>query len=206
MPLQPLDVTALRERCARAGSFAWSGSWPAHERQVEAGVLLPVVPGVRGLQVLLTRRTDHLNHHAGQISFPGGRREEDDESLVAAALREAEEEIGLASACVDVLAVLPDFCTPSGFRITPVVGLLPPEPQLRLDAFEVAEVFAVPLDFLLRQQNYQLHRIRWQGGERFVHAVPHGGRFIWGATAGILAMFAAFLGSDVTKAPHRPPA
>lgn len=206
MPELRLDVSRLRARCAQAERFEWPESWPAHDSPIEAAVLLPVVPTARGLQVLLTRRTDHLNHHAGQISFPGGRREPEDASLVAAALREAEEEIGLTRASVEVLAVLPDFCTPSGFRITPVVGLLPEQVELRPDAFEVAEVFEVPLDFLLRRENYQRHRIHWREGVRHVHAVPHGGRFIWGATAGILAMFAAFLDADVTKAPHRLPA
>ncbi len=152
--------------------------------------------------MLLTRRTDHLNHHAGQISFPGGRREPEDGSLIETALRESCEEIGLEPSAVEVLGILPEFATPSGFRITPVVGLLPADAPLALDEFEVAEVFEVPLDFLLQAGNYQRHRIRWFESERQVYAVPYSGRFIWGATAGILAMFAAFLREDVTKAPQ----
>ncbi|NSL56761.1 CoA pyrophosphatase [Uliginosibacterium aquaticum] len=196
------DILALRARFAHLAEFAWHETWPLSEHQAEAAVLLPVRSAENGLQVLLTRRTDHLNHHAGQISFPGGRREEADTSLIQTALRESQEEIGLDPACVEVLGVLPEFGTPSGFRITPVVGLLLGDPALRLDDFEVAEVFEVPLEFLLQRENYQLHRVRWREGERRVHAVPHGGRFIWGATAGILAMFAAFLLDDVTKAPQ----
>lgn len=191
--MQQLDPADLRTRFARLNEFAWQADWPVQARQVEAAVLLPLRPASEGLQVLLTRRTDHLHHHAGQISFPGGRVEAEDASPVHAALREAQEEIGLAPESVEILGVLPPFGTPSGFCITPVVGLLPEAPSLQLDAFEVAEAFEVPLAFVLDEVNYQAHRIRWHEGERHVQAVPYGGRFIWGATAGILKMLADFL-------------
>ncbi|MDP5240410.1 CoA pyrophosphatase [Uliginosibacterium sp. 31-16] len=184
---------ALRARFAQLADFAWQSDWPLDSRQVPAAVLVPLVPRPQGMQVLLTRRTDHLHHHAGQISFPGGRMEEEDVSLSATALREASEEVGLLPESVELLGVLPDFGTPSGFRITPVLGLLHPDVCLRPDPFEVAEAFEIPLQFLARHSNYQSHRIRWQAGERHVYAVPYPGRFIWGATAGILHMLAAFL-------------
>lgn len=183
----------LRERFAGLDKFDWQADWPRSPQQAAAAVLLPLLPRAQGMQVLLTRRTDHLHHHAGQISFPGGRVEEEDVSLIHTALREAQEEVGLAPGAVEVLGMLPAFGTPSGFCITPVVGLVAVDTPLSLDRFEVAEAFEVPLEFLLQRENYQAHRIRWQGGERFVHAVPHGGRFIWGATAGILNMLAHFL-------------
>lgn len=183
----------LRARFARLDEFAWQADWPVTPQQAAAAVLIALIPRPSGIQVLLTRRTDHLHHHAGQISFPGGRMEDDDKSLVETALREANEEVGLVASALEILGVLPVFGTPSGFCITPVVGLLGENPALRLDAFEVAEAFEVPLDFLLEQANYQSHRIRWLGGVRQVFAVPYGGRFIWGATAGMLHMLMHFL-------------
>lgn len=188
-----LTAQDIRSRFSACPGFVWSEAWPLLPEQTAAAVLLPLVPRKDGLQVLLTRRTDHLHHHAGQISFPGGRLDEADASLVEAALRETREEIGLPPAQLEVLGVLPDFGTPSGFRITPVVALLPAEPELKLEKFEVAEAFEVPLEFLLRRESYQNHRIVWQDGIRYVWAVPYAGRFIWGATAGILNMFAHFL-------------
>lgn len=178
----------LRARFARLNEFKWQADWPVTAQQAAAAVLIALVPRPSGFQVLLTRRTDHLHHHAGQISFPGGRMEDEDASLIETALREANEEVGLTATDLEILGVLPVFGTPSGFCITPVVGLLGENPALHLDAFEVAEAFEVPLDFLLERANYQTHRIRWQGGVRHVLAVPHGGRFIWGATAGMLHM------------------
>jgi 8-oxo-dGTP pyrophosphatase MutT (NUDIX family) len=139
-----------------------------------------------GLHVLLTQRTDHLHDHAGQISFPGGRMDEGDESLVATAIRESEEEIGLPSQSIEVLGLLPEYLTVSGYQVTPVVALVKPIPQYRPDPFEVADVFEVPLRFLMDPAN---HEIRvWQGpeGSRRFYAMPYADRFIWGATAGML--------------------
>lgn len=156
-------------------------------------MLIPLIARHGALNVILTRRTEHLHHHAGQISFPGGRVEADDADEVAAALRETHEEIGVAADRVEVISVLPVFSTPSGFRITPVLGALAAGGGFSPDPFEVAEVFEVPLDFLIRAENYQEHRIHWQGGLRRVYAVPFQGRFIWGATAGILHTLAEAL-------------
>lgn len=150
-----------------------------------AAVLVPLIVRPEGLQVLLTRRTDHLAHHAGQVSFPGGRMEEDDDGPVACALREAEEETGLPSSCVDVLGFLDDYVTVTSFRVVPVVGLVAPPFTLRPDPFEVAEVFEVPLAFLLDPANHQ--RVDRTGeGKRPYYAMPYGRHYIWGATAGML--------------------
>ena len=158
-----------------------------------AAVLLPLVVRLGGLQVLLTRRTDHLHHHPGQISFPGGRVEAHDLSPVMTALRETEEEIGLDPDRVELLGELPDYCTGTGFRVTPVVGLVHPPFELKLDAFEVAEAFEVPLSFLLDPANHQRHRMEYQGRMREYYAMPYGDYFIWGATAGMLVSLYRFL-------------
>ncbi len=159
-----------------------------------AAVLVPVVARAEALTVLLTRRTDHLHHHPGQISFPGGRVEETDVSAVMTALRETEEEIGLDPDCVELLGELPEYRTGTGFRITPVVGLVHPPFDLRLDSFEVAEAFEVPLAHFLDPARHQKHRAEYQGRMREYYAMPYGEYFIWGATAGILVSLYRFLG------------
>lgn len=159
-----------------------------------AAVLVPVVAREEALTVLLTRRTDHLHHHPGQISFPGGRVEDTDVSAVMTALRETEEEIGLDPDCVELLGELPEYRTGTGFRITPVVGLVHPPFDLRLDSFEVAEAFEVPLAHFLDPARHQKHRAEYQGRMREYYAMPYGEYFIWGATAGILVSLYRFLG------------
>jgi 8-oxo-dGTP pyrophosphatase MutT (NUDIX family) len=151
-----------------------------------AAVLVPLVDRPEGLHVLLTQRTDHLAHHAGQVSFPGGRLEDHDDGSVACALREAEEETGLPPGCVDVLGFLDDYVTVTGFRVVPVVGLVSPPFTLRPDPFEVAEVFEVPLDFLLDPANHQRVDRVIEGRSRPFYAMPYGRHYIWGATAGML--------------------
>ncbi len=151
-----------------------------------AAVLVPIVLRPEQPTVLLTQRTAHLRDHAGQISFPGGRTEADDAGPVHAALREAEEEIGLSPHHVEVIGYLPEYRTGTGFSVTPVVGFVTPPFELRLDAFEVAEAFEVPLAFLLDTANHQEHEIQWRGRLRRYHAMPYGDRFIWGATAGMI--------------------
>ncbi len=153
---------------------------------VPAAVLVPLVAHPGGMTVLLTQRTAHLSHHAGQVSFPGGRIEEADDDPLAAALRETEEEIGLAPERVDILGWLDDYVTGTGFRITPAVGLIRPPFALTPDPFEVAEVFEVPLDFILDSANHKRHTRLVEGRERRYHAIPYGERYIWGATAGML--------------------
>jgi 8-oxo-dGTP pyrophosphatase MutT (NUDIX family) len=153
---------------------------------IPAAVLIPIVNRPSGLTVLLTQRTAHLRDHAGQVSFPGGRCEPVDASPVATALRESWEEVGITSEQVEILTYLPDYFTGTGFRVTPIVGLVTPPLNLRLDDFEVAEVFEPPLSFLLDPANYQRHQVEREGVPHTYWAVPWQGYFIWGATAGML--------------------
>jgi 8-oxo-dGTP pyrophosphatase MutT (NUDIX family) len=150
-----------------------------------AAVLIPVI--ARPVVTLLfTLRTEHLSAHAGQIAFPGGKREPDDADALATALRESHEEIGLDPALVEPLGSLDCYLTGTGYCITPIIGLVPPDTPLTLDRNEVAETFEVPLPFLMDLGNYQRHTRTIEGLERHFYAVPFAGRFIWGATAGIL--------------------
>ena len=151
-----------------------------------AAVLVPLVARGQVPTVLLTRRTDHLHHHPGQISFPGGRVEEADTSPIDTALRETQEEIGLDRRHIELIGTLPDYLTGTGFRVTPVVGLVTPPFELTLDAFEVAEAFEVPLSHFLDPANHEQHSIVHEGRVRQFHAMPYQGYFIWGATAGII--------------------
>lgn len=163
--------------------------------QTPAAVLVPLVARPEGLTVLLTQRTAHLKNHAGQISFPGGRSEDHDDGPIATALRESHEEIGLAPERVDILGRLDDYVTVTNFRVTPVVGLVAPPFSLAPDPFEVAEVFEVPLAFVLDRSNHQRHTYKVKGRTRAYWAMPWGERYIWGATAGMLVNLAEVLGS-----------
>lgn len=163
---------------------------------IPAAVLVPIVLRASGPTVLLTERTPHLRDHGGQVSFPGGRSEAGDASPVETALREAEEEVGLAPSQVEVLGLLPDYCTGTGFRVTPVVGLVSPPLNLRLDDFEVAEVFEPPLEYLLDPARHLRQRIVHEGVEREYWTVPWQGHYIWGATAGMIVSLHRFLGAS----------
>lgn len=165
-----------------------------------AAVLIPIVVREHGLQVLLTQRAAHLHHHAGQISFPGGRVDESDQSSLHTALREAEEEIGLSADQVEILGELPEYCTGTGFSVTPIVGLVRPPISLRSDPFEVAEIFEVPLAFLMDPANHQRREVELPpsfgaeaGSKRRFYAMPYETYFIWGATAGMLRNLFHFL-------------
>ncbi|MGH6816370.1 MAG: CoA pyrophosphatase [Hyphomicrobiaceae bacterium] len=150
-----------------------------------AAVLVPVV--ARGeLSVLLTRRTEHLPSHAGQIAFPGGKMEPGDADPIAAALRETEEEIGLAAHWIEPLGFLDSYRTGTGFRIVPVVALVREGFGLRLDPAEVADAFEVPLRFLMDPANHRKDMREWRGRQRYFYAMPFGAHYIWGATAGIV--------------------
>ena len=154
-----------------------------------AAVLVPLVNRPAGLQVLLTQRSAALPDHPGQISFPGGRVEEGDASLAATALREASEEVGLPSSRVSILGRLPEYETVTGYRVTPVIGWIEPPITLTPDPIEVADVFEVPLAFLLDPANQQRHFRMIGTRRRDYWAIPYGERFIWGATAAMLLMF-----------------
>jgi 8-oxo-dGTP pyrophosphatase MutT (NUDIX family) len=161
----------------------------AHEPLREAAVLIPLVMHDSGPTVLLTRRTAHLHDHAGQISFPGGGVEAQDESPVATALRETEEEVGLRAAAVEVLGSLPHYATVTGYLVTPVVGLVAPGFALQLDTFEVEEVFEPPLAFLMDPAHHERRLIELEGRRRTFYAMPYEAQrryFIWGATAAML--------------------
>lgn len=163
---------------------------------VAAAVLVPVIVRQTGATMLLTQRTAHLRDHAGQVSFPGGRSEAGDASPEATALREAEEEVGLVSSQVEILGRLPEYRTGTGFVITPVVGLVTPPLNLKLDDFEVAEVFEPPLEFLLDSTNHQRHTIEVRGVMHEYWAMPWQGYYIWGATAGMLVTLHRLLHSE----------
>lgn len=201
---QPVDWPArIRERLA--------GSRPRHEPQdwlvpgltcaesrpyrrffpvdpLPAAVLVPIVEHPGEPTVLLTQRATQLRHHAGQISFPGGRIEPGDGSPTAAALREAREEVGLEAGCVSVVGFLPDHVVISGFRVTPVVAMVRPGFELLLDAQEVEDTFEVPLAFVFDPRNHRprIHRFRTEEAEARMFDIPYGNRNIWGATAGML--------------------
>ena len=168
----------------------------------EAAVLVPLIERPAGMTVLLTQRTDHLRDHAGQISFPGGRAEAHDSDSIDTALREAEEEIGLARDQVDVVGYLDTCMTGTGFRVVPVVGLIGDElniAALELDAFEVAEAFEVPLSFVLDPANHQRRTAVWRGRRREFYVLPYQDRYIWGATARILVNLQEVLSETDSK-------
>jgi 8-oxo-dGTP pyrophosphatase MutT (NUDIX family) len=150
-----------------------------------ASVLIPVIDRSEPT-VLLTLRTAELTSHAGQIAFPGGRIDPNDESPVAAAMREAKEEIGLIPTLIEPLGYLDLYLTFSGFRILPTVARIKPDFSLVLNPWEVVETFEVPLAFLMTPANQQRKTRDWKGIEREYYAIPYGERYIWGITAGIL--------------------
>lgn len=151
-----------------------------------AGVLVPLIERAGGVNVILTQRSEQLRQHAGQVSFPGGRHDDTDPDMEFTALREAEEEIGLPRGDVTILGSLNYYRTGTGFQITPVVGHVPARFEAVPEPGEVADVFEVPLTFLMDEANYELRSRVWKGKERHFYAMDYDNRFIWGATAGIL--------------------
>lgn len=186
-----LDVAGLRARLKRTPpAFSVYGDDDRRESMAivptAAAVLVPIVDHSSGLTVIFTQRTAHLKAHSGQVSFPGGRAEPEDPTPEFTALREAQEEIGLAVERVEVLARLPDYHTRTGFRVTPVVGLVTPPLGLVPDPREVEEVFEVPLAFLLDPGNHRRETRELQGRTVGYYVMRYGSHTIWGATAGML--------------------
>ena len=175
-------------------------NWVHEEREDglrNAAVLVPLVKRDEW-QVLLTKRTDHLHHHPGQVSFPGGRADAIDLSPVDTALRETEEEIGIQAELIEMAGVIEPYLTVTDFNVIPIVGFVDPSFSLNIDKFEVAEVFEVPLAILLDQSLYERKEIFWQGEKRFFWELMYDGFQIWGATAAMLYLFADRINNGVS--------
>lgn len=193
--LRPTDQRAwLQQRLARPIPSSAQGlsdgfRLPGREsRQTPAAVLVPLVNRPNGLTLLLTQRSATLPDHPGQISFPGGRLEADDDGAVGAALREAREEIGLDGERVSILGQLAPYQTVSGYHVTPIVGWVEPPFELVVEPIEVDEAFEVPLSFVLDARHVQRH-FRMLGEQRRDYfAIPYADRYIWGATAAMIVM------------------
>jgi len=158
-----------------------------------AAVLIPLIIYENELKILLTQRTAHLHDHPGQISFPGGRSDSEDISAVDTALREAEEEIGLPSDRVEVLGSLPHYLTITGYQVTPVVSLVVAGHAYEPDEFEVADIFEVPMAYLMNPHHHEQRMWQSPQGYRRFYAMPYENKFIWGATAGMLRNLYHFL-------------
>lgn len=200
VPAEALQVQDLVRRFA--SSHVWTPELLAEPRfsqrePVQASVLVPLVMRDSGLTVLLTERTTHLSSHSGQVAFPGGKADPEDVDAVDTALREAEEEIGLERRFVQVLGTLPIYTTGSAFLVTPVVALVDAAHSVTANPHEVADVFEVPLDFLMDPANHRRHAVEWAGARREWLSMPYtdavAERFIWGATAGMLRNLYRFL-------------
>ena len=178
----PIEELLTSDDLERQQEISKAGGKPA-------AVLLLVVNHPTDPTVIFTQRTAHLADHAGQISFPGGRCEDCDETPEETALREAEEEVGIERDRVEILGRLPEYHTSTGYRVTPVVGWAEPPLTYRPDPHEVADVFEVPLAFLLDSGNHRYESAFFKGRMRKYWAMPYGERFIWGATAGMLVTF-----------------
>lgn len=199
VPRQALTPGALRARFGTPRPWQpeilkerpWTDKAIAH-----ASVLVPIVTRDRPM-VILTERTTHLSSHSGQVAFPGGKRDATDTDAAHTALREAHEEIGLEQGLVDVIGELPTYTTGSQFIITPVIALVRPEHVLKLNAYEVADAFEVPLEFLMNPAHHRRHALEWENYRREWFSMPYmdgsNERFIWGATAAMLRNLYRFL-------------
>jgi 8-oxo-dGTP pyrophosphatase MutT (NUDIX family) len=199
VPGHALAPDAIRLRFARPPAWepeVWAEPKFTQRQPARASVLVPIVMRERPM-VLLTERTTHLSTHSGQVAFPGGKRDDTDVDDADTALREAEEEIGLTRDFAEVVGTMPTYTTGTQFIITPVVALVRPDYPLALNAFEVADAFEVPLDFLMNPAHHRRHRIEWAGASREWFSMPYVDgqteRFVWGATAAMLRNFYRFL-------------
>ena len=186
------EAAALRR--ATRGDHDLNPGWTPPSTELRpAAVLVPLVDRAGGMSVLLTQRTAHLSAHAGQISFPGGRIETSDRDATEAALREAEEEVGLTRDHVTVIGRLDTYVTGTGFEIPPMVGIISVPFPLIPDPFEVSEVFEVPLSFVLNPNNHRRMTRVFEKRTRVFFVLPYENRYIWGATAGMLVNLAEVL-------------
>ena len=188
----PLEAAEIRA-ATRGDHDLNPGETPPSAALRPAAVLVPLIDRPEGMTVLLTLRTAHLNAHAGQVSFPGGRVEEQDADAVATALRETEEEVGLSRDRVRIIGRLDTYVTGTGFEITPIVGIVTPDYVLAIDPYEVAEAFEVPLSYVLDRRNHNRTERESAGRTRVFFVLPYQGRNIWGATAGMLVNLAEVL-------------
>jgi 8-oxo-dGTP pyrophosphatase MutT (NUDIX family) len=195
----PLEAAEIRAS-TRGDHDLNPGETPPSAALRPAAVLVPLIERRDGMTVLLTQRTAHLSAHAGQISFPGGRAEEQDADAVATALRETEEEVGLPRKLISVVGRLDTYVTGTGFEITPIVGIVTPGYVLDIDPFEVAEVFEVPLSYILDRRNHNRTERESAGRMRVFFVLPYQGRNIWGATAGMLVNLAEVLSPEAPGA------
>lgn len=183
------DATALR---LQKGSLV--RTLPPSRPLRDAAVFVPLLQKSDGLHVVLTRRAEHLHHHGGQVSFPGGRRDEGDKGAVGTALRETEEEIGIPPSQTRILGRLDDYITITGYHVRPVVGEIIPPWHYVTDHMEVAEVFDAPLDFVLNPENIHKDYHEMPGfGRRYYYAISYNDHYIWGATAAMLVNFSEVL-------------
>jgi 8-oxo-dGTP pyrophosphatase MutT (NUDIX family) len=191
----PLEAAEIRAE-TRGDHDLNPGETPPSAALRPAAVLVLLIDRAEGMSVLLTQRTAHLSAHAGQISFPGGRKEESDADAIATALRETEEEVGLPRDKVSVLGQLDTYVTGTGFEITPIVGIIESDYTLTIDPYEVAEAFEVPLSYILDRRNHNRQERESAGRVRVFYVLPYEGRNIWGATAGMLVNLADVLNAE----------
>ena len=183
--LDPLPAAAPASARTRSDNDLNPG-WDNHPEQRPAAVLAPIVKRAPGWTMLFTERSHETPAHPGQISFPGGRVQAEDADALATALRETEEEIGLLRSFIEPIGAWDRYDTITGFRVTPIVGLVEPGFSLTLDPREVASVFEAPLDFLMNPANHEKRDAIWQGRTRYYYVIPYEGHDIWGATAGMV--------------------
>ncbi len=187
--LDPLDGVA--HEVAHGGARTRSDNdlnpgWDNHPETRPAAVLAPIIKRADGWTMLFTERAKETPAHPGQISFPGGRVQASDASAVDTALRETAEEIGLSHRFIEPLGAWDRYDTITGYRVTPIVGLVNPGFELKLDPREVASVFEAPLSFLMNAANHETREAQWQGRTRYYYVMPYEGHLIWGATAGMI--------------------